>query len=156
MQDEQVIETLASYTSEKAFTCGIRLRNVIRCFENLDSTCLRNPLEALPKLTIIIPDEILRPLTIGSGFPKLLCSPGISRISCDADVDHSARLQFDDEEGEQRAEEEGSHWEKVAGPDLLSMSVYEGAPLLSSWPCGAHGSHVLLDRALADVNTQLE
>ena len=91
MQDEQVIETLASYTSEKAFTCGIRLRNVIRCFENLDSTCLRNPLEALPKLTIIIPDEILRPLTIGSGFPKLLCGPSVGRTSCDADVDHSAR-----------------------------------------------------------------
>jgi len=32
-------------------------------------------------------------------------------------------LQFDDEEGEKRAEEKVSDWEKVAGPDLLSMSV---------------------------------
>ena len=54
MQDEQMIETLASHTSEKAFTDGIRLRNVIGCFENLDSTRLRNPFEAQPKLAIII------------------------------------------------------------------------------------------------------
>ena len=43
MQDEQMIETLASHTSEKAFTDGIRLRDVIGCFENLDSTCPRGP-----------------------------------------------------------------------------------------------------------------
>jgi len=91
MQDEQVIETLASHTSEKAFTDGIRLRDVIGCFENLDSTRLRNPLEAQPKLTIIITDEILRPFAIGGGLPKLLCGPSVGRTSCDADVDHSAR-----------------------------------------------------------------
>jgi hypothetical protein len=100
MQDEQVIETLASHTSKKAFTDGIRLRDVIGYFEHLDSTRLRNPFEAQPKLTVMITDEILRPFTIGGGFPKLLRGPGIGRISCDADVDHSARLQFDDEEGE--------------------------------------------------------
>jgi len=38
-------------------------------------------------------------------------------------VDHFARVQFDDEEGEQRAEEEIRDGEKVAGPDLLGMSV---------------------------------
>ena len=32
MQDEQVIETLASHTSEKAFTDGVRSRGVIRGF----------------------------------------------------------------------------------------------------------------------------
>jgi putative transposase len=36
MEDEQVIETLASHTQEKAFTYGIRLRGMIRWFENLD------------------------------------------------------------------------------------------------------------------------
>ena len=123
MQDEQVIETLASHTSEKAFTGGIRLRDVIGCFENLDVARLRNPLEAQPKLAIMITDEILRLLAIGGGLPKLLCGPSIGRISCDADVDYSARFQFDNEEGEQRAEEEVGDWEKVAGPDLLGMSV---------------------------------
>ena len=67
---------------------------------------LRKPREAHPKLAIVITDEVLRPHAIGGGFPKLLCSPGVGGRSCDADVDHFARLQFDDEEGKQRAEEE--------------------------------------------------
>ncbi len=70
MQDEQVIETLASHTPQKAFTDGIRLRDVIRCFENLDSTRMRNPCEVHPKLAIMITDEILRSLSIGGGFPN--------------------------------------------------------------------------------------
>jgi hypothetical protein len=70
MQDEQVIETLASHTPKKAFTDSIRLRSVIRYFENLDSTRLRNPCEVHPKLAIVITDEMLRPLSIGGGFPN--------------------------------------------------------------------------------------
>ena len=60
--------------------------------ENLDVTCLGNPCEAHPELAIIITDEILRPLSKGGGLPKLLCGPSVGRISCDADVDHSARV----------------------------------------------------------------
>ena len=68
-----VAAVAASHTSEKTFTDGIRLRNVIRCFENLDSTRHRNSLKAEPKLAFMITDEILRPLSIGGGLPKLLC-----------------------------------------------------------------------------------
>ena len=156
MQDEQMIEALTPYTAEEALTDGIRARGVIRSFKNLDVTRLRNPSEAHTKLAIVITDEILRSLSIGGGFPKLLCSPSVSGIACHANVDHSARAQFDHEEGEKRAEEKVSDREKVAGPDLLSMSVQKGAPLLSSWPCGSHRSHVLLNSPLADVDTQLE
>jgi hypothetical protein len=106
MQDEQVIETLASHTPEKAFTDGIRSRGVIRGFENLNITRLRNSREAHPKLAIMITDEVLLPLAIGGGLPKLLCDPSVGRTSCDADVDHSARFQFDNEEGEQGAEKQ--------------------------------------------------
>jgi len=38
-------------------------------------------------------------------------------------VDHVARWQLDDEEGEQRVEEEIRDREEVAGPDLLGMSA---------------------------------
>ncbi len=65
-----MIEALASHTSEKAFTDGIRARGFIRCFENLDVTRLRNPREAHPKLAIIISDEVLRLLAIGGGLPN--------------------------------------------------------------------------------------
>jgi hypothetical protein len=70
MEDKQVIETLSSHTSKKPFTNSIRFRGVIGCFENLDSTRLRNPREVHPKLAIVITDEVLRSHPIGGGFPK--------------------------------------------------------------------------------------
>ena len=123
MQDEQVIETLAPHTSQKPLTDGIRARGVRRSFKNLNVTRLSNPSEAHTKLAIVITDEVPRPHTKGGGFPKLLCSPSVGGISCHADVDHFARVQFDEEEGGQRAEEEIHDGEKVAGPDLLGMCV---------------------------------
>ena len=45
---------------------------------------------------------------------------------------------------------------RVARPDLLGMRVQEGLPGLSSWPGGAHGSHVLLNGALADADASVE
>jgi hypothetical protein len=107
LQDEQVIETLAPYTAEKAFTDGIGSRGVIRRFESLDATRVGNPSEARSKFAIVIPDEIFRPLSKGCNLPQLLCGPGVGRISwksVDADVDHLPRAQFDDEESEERME----------------------------------------------------
>jgi len=123
MQDEQMIEALTPYTAEESLTDGIRARGGIWGFKNLNVTRLRNPSEAHPKLAVVITDEVLRPRTIGGGFPQLLCSPSVSGIACHADMDHFTRVQFDDEEGEQRVEEKIRDREEVAGPDLLGMSA---------------------------------
>ena len=119
MEDEQVIETLATHTSEKAFTHGIRSRGVIRCFENLYSTRMCNPSKGRPKLAIVIPKKVFRPLSIRCGEPSLLCGPSIGGRSCHADIDHPPRVQFDDEESEKRAEEEVSDWETRRRPRSL-------------------------------------
>ncbi len=92
LEDEQVIETLAAYTAEKAFTDGIGSRGFIRCCENLNATRLRNPREACPKLAIVITDEVLRPLAIGGGLPQLLCDLGVGGRACDTYMDHCARV----------------------------------------------------------------
>ncbi len=123
LEDEQMIEALAPHTPEKAFTDGIRSRGVIWYCENLDVTRLGNPCEAHPELAIMITDEILRPLSKGGGLPQPLGGLLVGRISCDADVDHLPRVQFDDEESEERMEKQVSDWQEIAGPDLLSMSV---------------------------------
>jgi len=156
MQDDQVIDTLATHTAQKAFTDRISPWCVIRRFQDLDAAGLDNPIEGHPILAIVSTDEILRSHAIGSGLPKLLGGPSVGGISCDAHVDHSPRVEFDNEEGKQRAEEEVSHWEKVTGPDLLSMGVQEGLPGLSMWSCSAYSSHVLLNGALADADAYLE
>ena len=69
MQDKQMITTLAPHTLEKPLTDGIRARGARRSFENLDVTRLHNMSEAHPKLVVVITDEVLRPHSIGSGFP---------------------------------------------------------------------------------------
>jgi hypothetical protein len=75
MQDEQMIETFTSYTQEKAFTDGIGSRGVIRRFEHLDSTRSRNTGEVHPKLAIVIPKKVFRPLPIGRGFSQRYALP---------------------------------------------------------------------------------
>jgi hypothetical protein len=89
MQDQEMIEALTPYAAEEPLTDSIRARGVRRSFQNLDVTRLRNPSEAHPKLAIVITDEILRPHTKSSGFPKLLCSPSVSRRTCHTEVDHA-------------------------------------------------------------------
>ena len=124
MQNEQVIQTLASHTQEKAFTDGLRLRGVIRSCENLNGTRLRNPCEGHPELALSITDEILRSLTRGGGDPSLLCGPSVGGTSCDADMDHSSGVQFDEEESLKASWKQRSvTGRRVADPDLLGMSA---------------------------------
>jgi hypothetical protein len=156
MEDEQMVEAFTPHTPSKPFTDGIRSRSVIRNGENLDVTRLNNPSEAHPELAIMITDEILRSLSKGGGLPQLLGGPRVGRISCDADVDHLVRVQFDDEESEERMEKQVSDWQEIAGPDLPGMSAQEGRPVLTPWPSRTHVSHVLLDRSRADAKPQLE
>ncbi len=134
LQDEQVIEALTSHTAQQALTDGIGARRMNGRFQYLDASGGGHASETGSKLVITIADEILRTLSISRGFPKLLCGPSIRGRSRDADVDDSARVQFDDEESKKRTEAKVSHWQKVAGPDLLGMGANERPPGLSSWP----------------------
>ena len=68
MQDEQMIETLTSHTTQEALADGIGSWSRVRSFEHLDVTGLGNPIEGHPKLAIVITDEILRSHSIGCGF----------------------------------------------------------------------------------------
>src|SRR5215469_1493629 len=100
LQDEQVIETLApntpQHTAQKAFTDGIGPWRVIGRFQDLDAAGLGNSRESHPKLAIVISDEILWPHTKGRGEASLLGSPRVSGRACHTDVEHFARVQFDD------------------------------------------------------------
>jgi hypothetical protein len=104
-----VVEAFLSYTSGEAFADRIGSGSVIGCIENLNSTGCRHTSEAGPKFAVVITNQILRSLSKRGGFSKLLGHPGIGRGPCDADMDHPSRLQFDEEEGEERLKEEIGH-----------------------------------------------
>jgi len=99
LQDEQVIQTLATHAAQKAFTDGIGPWRVIGRFEYLDAAGCGHARETESKLVITIANEILRSLSIGGCLSQLLCGPGIGRRASDIHMDHFARVQFDDEEG---------------------------------------------------------
>jgi hypothetical protein len=99
LEDEQVIETLATHTAQKPFTDRIGPWGVVGRFEYLDAAGCGHARKTGFKLAITITDEILRCLSIGSRFPQLLRRPGIGRRASDPHMDDSARVQFDDEEG---------------------------------------------------------
>jgi len=132
LEDEQVIETLATYTAQKPFTDGIGAWRVIRCFQDRDATGCCHASKTVIKLAITIAKEILRPLSIGGCLSQLLGCPSIGWRSCHADVDHFARVQEGGEEGIQRTEEEIRDRQEVARPDVFGMIVQEGGPGLSS------------------------
>jgi hypothetical protein len=70
LQDEQVIETLASHTAQKPFTDGIGAFRVIRRFQDLDAAGGGHTSKTGTKFAITIAKEILRSLSIGSRFPQ--------------------------------------------------------------------------------------
>ncbi len=151
-----MIQALSSNTPQKAFTDGIGARGVIGRCEQLDVTRCYHSSETGAKLAIMIANEVLRRVSIGSGLPQLLCGPSVGGGLGHADVDYFPRSQFDDEEGKHRAKEQVSHLEEVAGSDLSCMIMQKRLPALPRWARRMHAPHVLLDRPFADVNIQLQ
>src|SRR5690348_3669103 len=98
MEDQQVVKALSSHTPQKSFTDGIgSWRTIGRC-ESLDAARCCHSSETRAKLVIIIANEILRCVSIGSRLSQLLCGPSVGRRPCHTDVDHSARCSKHQEE----------------------------------------------------------
>lgn len=87
LQDEQMIETLSSYTAQKPLTDRIGSWCVVRRFEHLDAVGCGHVSETGSKLVITITNEIVRRLPKGSRLPQLLGGPGVGRSSCDTHMD---------------------------------------------------------------------
>jgi hypothetical protein len=118
VEDQQVVKAFLPHASQKAFTGCIGSRSVIGGSEHFNSTRCRDSRETGPKLVIVITEQILGGLPIGSGFPKLLRHPSIGRGSGNADMNHSPCLEFDDEEGKAGAKEEILHLQEVILPRI--------------------------------------
>ena len=106
LQDQQVIEAFLPHAPHEALTNGIGSWSVIGNFEQFDATGRRHPVETGSKFAIVISNEIVRCLPIRSRFPQLLRHPRIGRRLCHSHMDDLPRLQFDEEEGEERSKEE--------------------------------------------------
>jgi len=70
-------------------------------------------------------------------------------------MDHSPRPQLDNHEDKHSTEEEIVGLKKVASSNLAGVVTQERGPGLFRGPTFSHGCHILLDRALADLNAYL-
>ena len=84
MQDQYVVQAFLPDTPQEALTDRIGSGSMNRRFEHLNRTGGRHTSKARPKFAIVITDQIFRCLSIGGGFSKLLCHPGISWRACHA------------------------------------------------------------------------
>ncbi len=133
IEHEEVIEALSPDTSQKAFADRIGSWRLIGYGENLDAARCCNASETRPKLAIMITNEILRSLAIGSRLPQLLSGPSVGWRACHTYVDDFPRFQFDAEKPKERTKEEISDLEKITGPDFSRMIAEERRPLLPRW-----------------------
>ena len=156
MQDQEVIQAFSSHASQKTFTDSICLWGSIRRSKYLDATRCCDACETRPEFAIIIPNEICGRLPIRSRLPQLLRNPGIGRRSRHIHMDDLPRLQFDEEKGKKRTEEEIRDLQKITGPHLCSMIAQEGFPALSTGSFWANVLHILLDGPFTHPNIQLE
>ena len=106
LKDQKVIEAFLPHAPQKAFADGIGSWGMNRRCEQLDATGRRHSVETGSKLVIMITDQILGCLPIGSCLPQLLCSPSVGRRACHAGMDDFPSFQFDEEEGKERPKEE--------------------------------------------------
>src|SRR5690348_16006020 len=58
-EDQQMVQAFLTNTPHEALADGVGSWSVIRCFENLDTTCPRHPSEAGPKFAVVITNEIV-------------------------------------------------------------------------------------------------
>ena len=106
VQDEQVVETLPAYTPQKPFTAGIGSRSAVRCPQELDPGPPRHTRKEVAELAVVVTDQEARRLPKGRGFPQRLRDPGVGRMAGHSDMENFSALEFDDEEGKERTEEQ--------------------------------------------------
>ena len=75
VKDQDMIKTFLSHTPQEAFADRIGSRCMIRCFENLNRTGCRYTSEYGSKSAIVIKNQILWRLPIGSSFSERYAPP---------------------------------------------------------------------------------
>src|SRR4051812_37244356 len=76
-ENEQVIQTLAAYTSEEPFTDSVRARGSNRRFEDGDGRSGRHPIKGSSKLGVMITNEIFGGGAQRSRLAELLGDPSL-------------------------------------------------------------------------------
>ncbi len=155
-QDQDMVQALPPHAIQKSFTDRVCLRCSVWCPHHLNPCPYSYPRKGSTILAVIVPNQEARPLSEGRRFPQMLSQPGIGGIPGDTEVHQASGAQLGDDEHEQRSEEEVIGLEKVARPYLAGMASQKGRPGLLGRTRVTHFIDVLLNRALANSQSELQ
>ena len=156
MKNQEMIQAFSPHAPQKAFADGIGLRRLVGRTKHFDATCYCHSCKIQPEFPVVISNQIGGCLSVRSCLSQLLRYPGISRRARYIHMDDSPRLQFDDEEGKKRTEEEVPHLQEITRPHLGRMIAEKRLPLLSTRSFSTNVPHILLNSSFTDSNIQLE
>jgi len=152
-KNDDVIETLATNTSEKSLAHGVHERGVDCCLHDANASTLCNAIEVRPELAVVISNDELWPTLERRGLAQLLSRPGFVRRARDPHVDHFPGVHVNDEEREQRAKPDVVELKEITGPDGVVLE--KGSPGLAvTW--GTRRANMTLYCSLRDANTELQ
>jgi hypothetical protein len=150
-KDQQVIEAFPTHGTDKAFADSIGPERFKGRGDHVNMSTRRDSSEMHPILVVVVADEMFRPLTEGRGLAQLLSRPLVRGMARDADLNHPARTELNDDEHEQRAEEHVGDLDEVARPDGFGLIVEEAQPRLPPGMGRSGLLHILPDSAFADA-----
>jgi len=110
----------------------------------------------LPKLAVIVTDQIFRTFTPGRSLSQLLRHPGIAGMCGHGTVHDATTGMFHDHEDEKRPKHDVVDLGEITGPDLWGVVVQKCRPGLTRRTGSVLAIHILLDRTLADLDAQFE
>ena len=95
VQDEEVIEALATDTPEEPLTDGSGSWSMDRSPEHLDAARVGSASTVGPVLPVVVAQEEVRPFSPWWCFPQVVCRPGISRMAGDSTMHTSTGATLD-------------------------------------------------------------
>jgi len=155
-QEDEVIQTFTSETSQEAFADGIGFRCTVGSAEYLNACPDGNVPERCPIFAVIVADQEARSISERCGLAQLLSQPFVRGVAGHPEVHDAAVLQFNDDENEDGAEEQVVGLEDITGPDLAGVVVDEGSPALLRRARVTDVFNVVLDRAFRSAQPQLQ
>jgi hypothetical protein len=93
VQDQEVIEALASDAPQEALARGVRARCPDGRAQHRDPTARRDAGERGPVLAVVVADEGARGAAEGRRLAQLLRYPGVRRVPRDANMDDPTRAE---------------------------------------------------------------
>src|ERR1017187_2247314 len=155
IKDDHMVEDLAPCAADKSFSHGVHVRGPHRARDHPDPHALRYTVKRRSELSVAISQQDLRCFSVHCCVSQLLGCPLLGRVSAGCCVDNLARAEMHDEERIHLSEEDVIRLDEMAGPRGIRVVRQEGRPALPSM-IRPKAPHVFLDRALADLDAELE